>query len=106
MASGWHRKNTNTSAERARARDYASAEHKAIRKARVAAATPATPCGYCGLPLGPVVRDWHVPHDPARNYLPGLWHAACNRREAARRGARIRNARATARRAKTTTLTW
>lgn len=105
-ANGWARKRTDTAAEQRRAREYASPQHRAIRKARVAAATPNTPCGYCGQPLGPNTRDWHVPHDAQRNYLPGLWHADCNRREAARRGALTRNARAKARRARTTTLTW
>lgn len=103
MGNGWHRKR-NTPAEQQRARDYASPQHRAIRKARIAAATPQTPCGYCGQPLGPNTTEWHVPHDTNRNYLPGLWHGACNRKEAARRGARIRNALNKARRV--TTLTW
>ena len=98
MSNGWSRKR-QTPATKQRARDYASAEHQQIRKRRVAAATPHTPCSCgCGQPLGPDSSTWHVPHDPQRNYLPGLWRADCNRREAARRGARIRNARATAKR--------
>ena len=105
MASGWHRR-PRTAAATERARVYASPEHRAERKRRVAAATPATPCGYCGQPLGPDPSKWHVPHDAQRNYLPGLWHAACNRDEAASRGARIRNARAKARRTRTSRLTW
>jgi hypothetical protein len=102
---GWHRKSRTTAAI-ARAKQYASPEHKAIRRARVAAATPDTPCGYCGNPLGPDTSRWHVPHDPQRTYLPGLWHAACNRREAARRGALLRNAQAKTRRTQTSPLTW
>ena len=102
MANGWHRKR-QTPATRARAAEYASPEHKAIRRQRVAAATPQTPCSCgCGRPLGPDKSRWHVPHDPQRNYLPGLWRADCNKREAARRGARIRNAL----KARATRLTW
>lgn len=102
MANGWHRKR-DTAAVRARAKDYASPLHKRIRKERVAASTPSTPCGYCGRPLGPNPSSWHVPHDEHRNYLPGLWHALCNKREAARRGALKRNAQAKRR---ATRLTW
>lgn len=91
-ASGWHRKKP-TAASRARAAQYASPEHQAIRKQRVATSTPLTPCGYCDKPLGPNTRDWHVPHNPDRTYAPGLWHATCNRKEAASRGARAANAK-------------
>lgn len=98
-ASGWSRKRTDTPAARARAADYNSAEHRAERKARVAASTPATPCTYCRRPLGENRREWHLPHNPARTgYEPGLAHGVCNRREAATRGARIANARRHARR--------
>ena len=90
--SGWHRR-PQTAAATQRKRDYASPEHKAERARRVAAASALTPCGYCGRPLGPNTREWHVPHDPQRNYLPGLWHGACNRTEAARRGALLANAK-------------
>lgn len=73
-------------------RGYGSA-HVAIRKARVAAATPSTPCSYCGQPLGPDRSKWHLPHTPDRSgYEPGLVHARCNTQEAARRGAAISNA--------------
>lgn len=100
-ASGWHRKNPNSPADRSRKRDYNSAEHKAERARRVAEATPLTPCScwmsgkrWCaGLPLGPNPRLWHLPHaaDRTQGYLPGLWRAECNRKEAASRGAQTTN---------------
>lgn len=97
--SGWSRKRLNTAAQRARVASYNSAEHRAERKARLAAHTPASPCTYCGLPLGSNRREWHVPHNPSRTgYEPGLVHGRCNRREAAIRGARTANAQRHARR--------
>ena len=99
--SGWHRKQT-TPAVKARAAKYANAKHQRIKNERFAQATPATPCGYCGQPLGPRTRPgrtgksiglWATPHAPnGIDYLPGVWHADCNRREAAPRGARTTNA--------------
>lgn len=104
--SGWHRKRT-TPAGVARARDYASREHRTERARRVAAHTPASPCSRCHRPLGPITSAWHLPHRADRQgYEPGLWCADCNRREAASRGARIANARRKVRRASTTRLTW
>lgn len=102
---GWHRADRNTAAARARAKDYASAEHRQERARRVAMATPSTPCGYCGRPLGPARKDWHLPHLPDRSgYAPGLWCAPCNRKEAARRGALIANTRR--KRTRVTTYRW
>lgn len=117
MPNGWHRKR-DTPAARRRARDYASPEHQRVRAQRVAQATPDTPCAcqaayraglinraWCdGQPLGPNPTDWHVPHDEHRRYLPGLWRADCNRREAASRGAKLRNALERA--SRTSNLTW
>lgn len=93
MASGWQRR-PRTAAAAQRAKDYASREHKDERARRVAAATALTPCCYCHRPLGPNTSTWHLPHRPDRQgYEPGLSCAPCNRREAARRGALIANAK-------------
>ena len=105
----WRGPATNlTPAGQARAREYRSKAHRDERSRRVAAATALTPCCYCGQPLGPVQREWHLPHRPDRQgYEPGLSHASCNRREAARRGALIANARRKAQRAvQQTTYRW
>lgn len=100
-------------ADRARDRDYNSAEHKTTRAARRATAGPLTPCtcpgqgkggckhhtGPCGKPLGPNPTLWHLPHTADRTgYMPGLWCAPCNRSEAATRAAILVNARRKARR--------
>lgn len=100
-ASGWHRKATDSPAEKQRRADYNSKAHREERARRVAQATPLTPCScwmsgkrWCnGLPLGPDPKQWHLPHAPDRTYLPGLWRAECNRKEAASRGAKTANAR-------------
>lgn len=102
MAHRWGNKNLNTPAEQARRAKYQDPKHKAIREARFAVTTPATPCGYCGKPLGPryglsrtgrTLGLWHTPHAPnGIDYLPGVWHASCNQREASPRGARTTNA--------------
>lgn len=78
---------------RPRSSDYGSA-HAKEAKARKAAMTERDICGYCGRPLGPkqtvdprtgrLIGLWHLPHSRDRShYLPGMWHAACNVREAA-----------------------
>jgi len=70
------------------------AKHQAERKLRLTYVKPGDPCGYCGRPLPVNTRTWHLPHNTAgTGYLPGMWHGACNIREAAQRGARIVNAR-------------
>lgn len=86
-------------------------EHQAERRARLAYVKPGHPCGYCGRPLPADTSTWHLPHNASgTGYLPGMWHRACNIREAAIRGARIVNARrdrATVKtRAKGRRLTW
>lgn len=92
-----------TAAGQARAREYRSKAHKDERARRVSLATPLTPCTYCGQPLGPNRSLWHLPHRPDRQgYEPGLSCAPCNRREAARRGALIANARRKVKRTATT----
>jgi hypothetical protein len=69
-------------------------KHQAERKRRLAHVHPGDPCGYCGQPLPADTKQWHLPHNAAgTSYLPGMWHAACNLREAAQRAARITNAR-------------
>jgi len=75
------------------------AAHQAERKARLLTVRPGDPCGYCGRPLPVNTRTWHLPHNTAgTGYLPGMWHGACNLREAAVRAARITNARRKAQR--------
>lgn len=69
------------------------AQHQAERKRRLPLFTEHDPCGYCGRPLGPNRTRWHLPHNTDGITLaPGFWHAACNLREAAIRGARKTNA--------------
>lgn len=71
------------------------AEHQAERRRRVNVTVFAgDPCGYCGRPLPVDTTSWHLPHNTTgTGYLPGMWHRACNQREAAVRGARMVNAR-------------
>lgn len=71
------------------------ADHQTERRARVGVTVfPGDPCGYCLQPLPANTSTWHLPHNPSGTaYLPGMWHAACNIREAAQRGARIVNGR-------------
>lgn len=72
-------------------------DHDAERALRLTYITPADLCGWCRRPLGPEllgydrrgrrVSNWHLPHNRTRTgYLPGMWHAACNRREGAQAG--------------------
>lgn len=69
------------------------AQHQAERKRRLSTVRPGDPCGYCGQPLPTNTSTWHLPHSPdGLTYLPGMWHTACNLREAAIRGARKTNA--------------
>lgn len=106
MANGWHRKRV-TPGELQRRKDYASPEHRQTRAARVAAHTPASPCSRCGMALGPDRSKWHLPHNAARTgYEPGLWCASCNRREAASRGAKVKNAKYPFRPQSVTRLRW
>jgi hypothetical protein len=72
--------------------------HQAERERRLAAYRPGDPCAHCGrpitwpLPLTTLARQRiHLPHNATRTgYLPGLSHAACNLRDGAVRGNKMR----------------
>lgn len=88
--SGWHRKR-NSAAEQARTAQYASPEHRAMRKALgQQVAEGRASCCRCGRPIAPGTR-WHADHDDARTGYLGAAHASCNVRAAAVKGARKRN---------------
>lgn len=76
--------------------------HAAEARRRSKALTEHDPCGWCHRPLGPRQRInpktgrreglWHLPHNASRTaYLPGMWHARCNVREAAIRARAMQN---------------
>jgi hypothetical protein len=92
-ASGWHRLNRNTPAQRAKTRKYNSAEHKAAR-ARDAAlvATGRARCWRCGRHIPPGSK-WHSGHNDLGDQHMGPEHDACNIKAAAAKGARIANAK-------------
>lgn len=105
--SGWHRRNPNSPAAKARKAKYNSAEHRAARTA--IAALVAQGRAYCWRPdCGKrlVAGRWHVGHDDHQtNLIRGGECDTCNRRNAARKGNRI--ARARRRRTQAVTpLTW
>lgn len=90
----WASKRRPTAADRQRARDYNSAEHKAHRKAgqRLVDSGQAH-CWRCGNYLPPG-KPWHVGHDDNdRRITRGPECVPCNLTAAARKGARIANAR-------------
>lgn len=92
--SGWHRKNPNNPASIARKRKYDSAEHRAARAHyRKLVEYGLATCWRCTLPITAGTR-WHVGHDDNNiNLIRGPEHARCNLHAAARKGARISNAR-------------
>lgn len=88
--SGWHRKKPST-AERARTAEYASPEHRAMRRALKAAVDAGRAvCCRCGRPIVPGTA-WHADHNDDRSGYLGAAHARCNVRAAAIKGARKRN---------------
>ena len=90
-ASGWHRKRTNTAAERARTAQYQSPEHRAMRKALKAEVDAGRAvCCLCRRPIVPGTR-WHADHNDARTGYRGAAHAKCNVKVAAVKGANKRN---------------
>lgn len=89
--SGWHRKRKGTAAERARAAQYASPEHRAARAAMKADVDAGRAvCCRCGGSIVPG-QPWHADHNRARTGYLGPAHASCNVRAAAVAGARKRN---------------
>jgi hypothetical protein len=89
-ASGWHRKR-NTAAERARTAQYASPEHRRMRKALKAEVDAGRAvCCRCRRPILPGSR-WHADHNDARTGYLGAAHEKCNLSAAAVKGARKRN---------------
>ena len=107
MANGWHRRNNNSPAAKARKAKYNSAEHRAARKHYAAwIAAGRGRCWRCGGHIAPG-SDWHVGHDDlAVNVLRGAEHARCNKSAAARKGNRIANAKRAVVRKASTRLTW
>lgn len=98
---GWHRKRI-TPAVKARAREYNTPKHRALRKAwQVEVDAGHASCWRCGKPIPPGTK-WQLGHDDNdRTVYRGPEHPRCNLSAAARKGARIRNAQG-----KTTRLTW
>ena len=92
--SGWHRKPNNAAAQ-ARAKQYASREHRELRaaiKARITRGEHVT-CWRCGARL---TDRFHLGHDDHnRQVYRGPECAGCNLRAAARKGARTVNAKRT-----------
>lgn len=94
MANGWHRKRTDTPAEKRRTKDYNSAAHKAARKAGAdLVASGRAHCWRCARHIPPGT-PWHVGHDDHdRSIIRGVECVPCNLKAAARKGARLVNAR-------------
>lgn len=91
-ASGWHRKR-DSAAERARTAQYASPEHRAVRRALAAEVDAGRAvCCRCGRPIAPG-SSWHADHNDSRTGYLGAAHARCNVRAAAIKGAQQRNGR-------------
>ena len=106
VASGWHRR-PRTAAATERARVYATPEHKAmVHAVKAAVAAGTAHCWRCGrhIPPGSKAHAGHDDHD--RTLYRGVECPQCNLVAAAKKGARIRNARAKARQTRTTRLTW
>lgn len=103
----WRHKRTDTPAELARRARYNSPEHRAARKRyTVLVASGQGRCWRCGSQLYP--GQWQVGHDDAGLVIRGPECTTCNRRAAARKGARVANTRRKQVRvmASTTTLDW
>lgn len=93
-ASGWHRKNTNTAAVKARKAKYDSPEHRAARKHYRSLLDRGVilACWRCGKRIVP--GRWHVGHDDIQTSLiRGPECASCNLSAAGRKGALIGNAK-------------
>lgn len=92
--SGWHRKNLNTPAERAREARYASPEHKAARALyRTLQAQGVTlTCWRCHKPIPPIKGACHVGHNDTGTHINGPECAPCNKSAGGRKGALIKNA--------------
>jgi len=91
--SGWHRKRKNTAAERTRAAQYASPEHRAqVQAVKATVASGRAFCWRCGryLPPGSKAHAGHDDHD--RTVYRGAECVRCNLSAAARKGAAKRNA--------------
>jgi hypothetical protein len=65
------------------------ASHVAALKRHRAAFVPGQPCAYCGQPIWDLAYA-DLAHTPDRQAYEGLQHRACNRREGAVRGNRMR----------------
>ena len=68
-------------------------EHEAVRRALLAASTPATPCWRCGRPLGTDRSRIDLGHRDDGPGWAGLEHDICNRAAGARKGNALRRAR-------------
>lgn len=98
MASGWHRKRTNTEAVRRRAAEYASREHRETRRVLMAE-LKRNGSQRCAEPICLLRRPllWDDPdgielaHTVDRSGYRGLAHKTCNASEAAKRAAAKRN---------------
>jgi hypothetical protein len=67
--------------------------HQAVRRALLAASTPATPCWRCGFPLGPDPRRIHLGHRDDGPGWAGLEHEKCSTKAGARKGNQWRRQR-------------
>lgn len=98
-ASGWHRKRTDTPAERERAATYSSPEHRAqVDAVKALVASGRAFCWRCGKHLPPGSKAHAGHHDSDRSRYMGAECPSCNLRAAARKGARVANGRRHARR--------
>lgn len=98
-ANGWGRKRLDTPAERARKAQYNSAEHKAQRAAvRALVASGRAFCWRCRRHLPPGSKAHAGHHDTDRSRYMGAECIDCNLSAAARKGARVVNARRHSRR--------
>jgi hypothetical protein len=68
-------------------------EHQAVRRALLAASTPATPCWRCRFPLGPDPRRIHLGHRDDGPGWAGLEHERCSTAAGARKGNALRRQR-------------
>ncbi len=106
-SSGWHRKE-NTAAGRARSVQYRTPEHRAkVKEYKALQAAGRAYCWRCSrwLPPGTPMHAGHDDHD--RTVYRGPECPGCNLKAAARKGARVKNARYTKPpTAGSTVLTW
>lgn len=94
VSNGWHRRR-DTAATKARADQYASRQHRELRRtiqARIDRGEPVA-CWRCHHQIHPG-QPWHLGHDDNdRTIYRGAEHPGCNVKAAARKGARVANAR-------------